>query len=264
MFQDNTAIEGEELAFDDYLKTQILNSAEGAETSDEASIVLKVTYDSVDYLLTGDAPKSVEDEITDQYDIEAEILKVGSHGTDQSSSKELLSEVKAEFGVFSHGKDSYYQTDASVLNRFEEYTGTTLYSTYESGTIIISTDGAIYETHAIPWNALAKKQKRDFDNVGIYSLDIESEYVYLRNYSDHDISLKGWKLRSEKDNKEYSFPDQVLTPGMAVRIVSGVDYQDYPPQQYNWSTEEVFDDSGDSVQLLNDQVEVVDTVEVSS
>ncbi|MGG3912741.1 lamin tail domain-containing protein [Rossellomorea vietnamensis] len=258
------AKEGEELDFDDYLKTKILNSGEGAKTSDEASIVLKVSYDSVDYLLTGDIPQSVEADIVDQYNIEAEILKVGSHGSDQSSSKELLSNAKAEFGIYSHGKDNYYQPDPSVLNRFKEYTGTTLYSTYESGTIVISTDGDIYHTNSIPWNAQGKKQERDFDNIGISSLNTKSEYVYVRNYSNRDISLRGWKLISAKNNKVYLFPDQVLTPGMAIRIVSGVTYENYPPQQYNWTTEEVFEDSGDSVQLLNDKGEVVDTAEISS
>ena len=56
------------------------------------SIVLKLTYDNISFLFTGDASQNVEKEILDK-NLESTVLKVGHHGSKYSSSAQFLRKV---------------------------------------------------------------------------------------------------------------------------------------------------------------------------
>lgn len=112
----------------------------------EYSIVFKLTYKEKSILFTGDAYIANEKEmIAAGYDLKADILKVGHHGSDSSTSDEFLNVVKPEYAVISCGKDNIYDhphksTRDRILNADirlfrTDYDGTiTLYS---NGTEII-------------------------------------------------------------------------------------------------------------------------------
>ncbi|MCA9359331.1 MBL fold metallo-hydrolase [Candidatus Kaiserbacteria bacterium] len=112
--------------------------------SNNSSIVLCVTYGDIDFLLTGDAPKAVEENIVRLYGdrLESEVLKLGHHGSDTSSSQTFLDVVKPEVAVVSAGKENRYgHPHPKVLERILG-SGIDVVSTAESGTITFVTDGS--------------------------------------------------------------------------------------------------------------------------
>ena len=103
------------------------------------SIVLKITYGDVSFLYTGDAEEESLEEITS--DIKADVLKVGHHGSDTSTSEEFLEKVNPQYAVISVGeKNSYGHPAASTIELLQEYTNN-IYQTDLNGTVVISTDG---------------------------------------------------------------------------------------------------------------------------
>lgn len=107
------------------------------------SIVLKITYGDVSFVYTGDAEEESLEEITG--DLKADVLKVGHHGSNTSTTKSFLEKVKPEYAIISVGaKNSYGHPNSSTLELLEEYTNN-IYRTDINGTVIIRSDGVNIE-----------------------------------------------------------------------------------------------------------------------
>ncbi|MDP2789953.1 MAG: MBL fold metallo-hydrolase [bacterium] len=89
-----------------------------AKTTNERSVVVKISFGSQDMLLTGDAPDTVEQQVLKQgSDVAAEVLKVGHHGSGHSSTLAFLQAVQPTLGVISVGaKNNYGHPAKRVLN----------------------------------------------------------------------------------------------------------------------------------------------------
>lgn len=73
------------------------------------SIVLKVTYNGKSFLFTGDAESDSEQEMLAKgFDLNADILKVGHHGSVSSTSDEFLKAVSPEHAVIFVGVNNTY------------------------------------------------------------------------------------------------------------------------------------------------------------
>lgn len=106
------------------------------------SIVLKVTFGNTKFLFTGDAQVSNEqDMINKGYDLKADVLKVGHHGSRTSSSEAFLKKVSPEFAVISCGKGNDYGHPHKVIMDRLKAMGIKVYRTDEAGTIICTSDG---------------------------------------------------------------------------------------------------------------------------
>ena len=110
------------------------------------SIVLKLTFGEVSIMLTGDAEQLAEKEIINtKEDLQADILKVGHHGSSSSTSDKFLKSVNPQYAVISVGKDnSYKHPSDKVIQRLEKY-GVKIYRTDNNGTITMITDGSNIE-----------------------------------------------------------------------------------------------------------------------
>ena len=103
------------------------------------SIVLTITYGDTTFLYTGDAEEDSLSEITSN--IKADVLKVGHHGSDTSTTKEFLEKVKPEYAIISVGEgNSYGHPAASTISLLEEYTSN-IYRTDLNGTVVVRSDG---------------------------------------------------------------------------------------------------------------------------
>lgn len=114
----------------------------GNNSSDlnSTSIVLKMTYGDVSFLFTGDATNKVESQIKSK-DISADVLKVGHHGSETSSTVSFLEKVNPKYAVIQVGKNNTYNHPRQqTLDRLEKI-GARVYRTDEDGTVIASTDG---------------------------------------------------------------------------------------------------------------------------
>lgn len=101
------------------------------------STVLKVTFGEMDVIMTGDAEKDVEAAILKSNEnIEAEILKVGHHGSDTSSSTDFLDAINPQYALISTkvGNKYNHPTKETMLNLQER--NITVYRTDECGTVI--------------------------------------------------------------------------------------------------------------------------------
>lgn len=106
------------------------------------SIIIKVTYGDISYLFCGDAEIESEYDMAESgLDISAQVIKIGHHGSESSTSQMLLNTVKPEYAVISVGRDNDYGHPTSkILSRLEEY-GIQYLRTDIEGTIVSVTDG---------------------------------------------------------------------------------------------------------------------------
>lgn len=108
------------------------------ENINEESIVVELTYGSQKYLFMGDAEKANEDKR--QWN-DVDVLKVGHHGSNTSSSQNFLNQVLPEIAIISVGEgNSYGLPKDKILERLEKL-GSTIYRTDKYGTIQLISDG---------------------------------------------------------------------------------------------------------------------------
>ncbi|WP_022794981.1 helix-hairpin-helix domain-containing protein [Marinococcus halotolerans] len=145
------AQEGDDVDVAPLAQVQILNGYNESSDLNESSIVLRVSYKDIDVMFMGDATEENEEEILEQYDVEAEILKAGHHGADTSTSSSFVDAVDPEAAVLSYGDNNYGHPDPDVMERLRVH-DTDLFSTDDSGHITVTTEGNHYDIHAQPWD----------------------------------------------------------------------------------------------------------------
>ena len=106
------------------------------------SIVFKLTYGNTAFLFTGDAESDVETKIVESgYNLTADVLKVGHHGSSTSTSYLFLRSVSPTHAIISCGKDNSYghphKETIEILSQAEIET----YRTDMLGTITVISDG---------------------------------------------------------------------------------------------------------------------------
>ncbi|MCR4605097.1 MAG: MBL fold metallo-hydrolase [Eubacterium sp.] len=103
------------------------------------SLVLEISYGNFRGIFTGDLGADAEAELTDLNDVD--YLKVGHHGSKNSSSEAFLSTIKPEVSVASAGKDNRYHHPATeAVNRIKA-SGSDFFCTIVSGAVTTHTDG---------------------------------------------------------------------------------------------------------------------------
>jgi hypothetical protein len=109
------------------------------------SIVLRISYGTVNLLFTGDATTGAEDVMAKSgYPLDAQILKVGHHGSSGSGSSAFLSRVSPETAIISAGAgNSYGHPHQETLDRLAR-AGVAVFRTDVDGTILIRSNGETY------------------------------------------------------------------------------------------------------------------------
>ncbi|MFA6755106.1 MAG: ComEC/Rec2 family competence protein [Bacilli bacterium] len=84
----------------------------------EKSLVLRFTIKNITFLFMGDAPIEVEKNIINNgYDITADYLKVGHHGSNTSSSEDFISKTNAKEAIISCGlNNKFHHPHKEVLD----------------------------------------------------------------------------------------------------------------------------------------------------
>lgn len=123
------------------------------------STVLKVSFGEMDMIMTGDAEKEVEQEILESgEDIDSEILKVGHHGSDTSSSEEFLDAISPEYALISAKLGNKYEHPIkSTMEEFEERQ-IEVYRTDENGTVIMTVTPNNVEFNCEPGDYLSGEE----------------------------------------------------------------------------------------------------------
>ena len=110
--------------------------------------MLRVDHGAVRYLLPSDADSSVEAQILARgTPVAAQILKVGHHGSNYSSSTAFLAAVRPEQAVISVGPNSYGHPADGTLERLAA-AGATVWRTDQNGTVSVTDDSVTYTVQA--------------------------------------------------------------------------------------------------------------------
>lgn len=103
------------------------------------STVLKVSFGEMDVIMTGDAEKKVEREIIESGEnLDAEILKVGHHGSDTSSSEEFLDAVNPDYALISAGVGNKFDHPIESVMETLKIRKIKVYRTDECGTVVLN------------------------------------------------------------------------------------------------------------------------------
>lgn len=128
------------------LRIDVLHPDSISGKFNEESISLLFTYGEIKFLFTGDAGKSEELKmINGGIDIEADVLRLGHHGSNTSTDPAFIQAVKPSVAIYSAGaNNSYGHPHPDVVARIQD-AGIPLYGTDVHGTILVTTDGNKYD-----------------------------------------------------------------------------------------------------------------------
>jgi len=125
---------------------QILAGSGAGENED--SYVIGIEQDNLSILVMGDATKESEERLLQSGLADYDVLVVGHHGSDSSSSKEFLEACGAELAIISAGRNNFYgHPDEDVLRRLEN-ANMSVYCTAVYGMIQIDENGNVFTYYA--------------------------------------------------------------------------------------------------------------------
>ena len=113
--------------------------------TNNTSIVLRLDFGEISLLFAGDIYKSAERELLNlAKQLDADVLKVGHHGSKTSTAEEFIIVVSPEIAVISVGRNnSYGHPHQETLDTLEKY-GIRIFRTDFNGDIKIISDGINY------------------------------------------------------------------------------------------------------------------------
>ena len=112
--------------------------------SNNNSLVLRLSYGEVSFLLTGDIEEEAERYLKRASPkLESDVLKAGHHGSNSSTTTTFLRAVKPQWAIISAGEGNQYgHPHPAVLKRLDGAVGRgNVFSTATQGTVHFSTDG---------------------------------------------------------------------------------------------------------------------------
>jgi len=183
-----TPISGKTIDIDKDIKVEILapNSTK-YEDLNNYSIVLKLTYKKTSFLFGGDASaESEKDMLSKKYDVKADVLKVGHHGSASATTAAFLKAVNPKYAVISVGKgNDYGHPTKQTLNRLAS-SNVLIFRTDFNGTIVATSDGNTikFDKKASPVKAQAPPTKTQIQNVN----PIVTSPSITKNANNSDIN----------------------------------------------------------------------------
>lgn len=136
---------GDRISSDDGVVLDIL-APYGIDTGKDTnarSVVTRLSYGNLSVMLTGDAPKEVEQDLVRWYgnQLESEILKAGHHGSKTSTDQKFLTALQPMYSVISASANNRYGHPHKEVLDLLEKAGVSILGTYNEGTIIFESDG---------------------------------------------------------------------------------------------------------------------------
>ena len=112
-----------------------------AKDENDSSIISYFTYDHLNYLFMGDASKEIEKQLMDTYDLKADVIKIGHHGSNTSSDAAFLDSLDCKIALISAGYKNKYDHPSTETLKTLGYLNIHTFCTSTNGSI------AIYSLH---------------------------------------------------------------------------------------------------------------------
>ncbi|WP_096153553.1 MBL fold metallo-hydrolase [Bacillus sp. FJAT-45066] len=128
------------------LVLEIINPEKLTGDVHKGSVSMRVQYGEVSFLFTGDAERQTEEAMLKRgHHLDADILKLGHHGSNTSTTSAFLQAVNPKVAIYSAGVgNNYGHPHDEVLTRVMD-AGVDLYGTDIHGTIVITTNGDTFD-----------------------------------------------------------------------------------------------------------------------
>ena len=93
------------------------------EDENYKSLVLSYEFKNIKFLFMGDAPKEIEEKIIlSNPNLRCDVLKVGHHGSNTSSSEDFIKTIKPKIAIISCGyNNKYHHPSDETLEVLEKY-----------------------------------------------------------------------------------------------------------------------------------------------
>ncbi len=128
----------------DFLWPEIRPEEVAPTAKNNDSLVVRLRYGERSLLLPGDAEKEVEYAMMSENDVgmlHADVLKIGHHGSKNSSMPEFLAALGARVGIISAGEQNPYGHPSPVLLERLKESGMRVLRTDRDGAVRVLTDG---------------------------------------------------------------------------------------------------------------------------
>lgn len=121
---------------------------EAPAAANNDSVVLRIGFGRIHFLLPGDAEKQVEDTLTEEREpLQSDFLKVPHHGSKTSSTENFLEAVKPQIAAVSVGENnSYGQPNPATVLRYMNL-AVRFFRTDRDGAVTVVTDGQTLAAH---------------------------------------------------------------------------------------------------------------------
>jgi beta-lactamase superfamily II metal-dependent hydrolase len=168
-----------------------------------SSIVLRLTYEEVSFLFTGDLETNGGEDIILAalsagiiQDISADVLKVGHHGSHTSTCSQWLTKVNPSIAAICVGAENPYgHPHSEVVNRLSDR-NITVYRTDQDGTFYLSSDGENVYYNTMPPDTGGPDPVNAF---AVYPSPAISQATFSWNIDDgQNCSIAVYNLNGEK------------------------------------------------------------------
>ncbi|WAC04085.1 MAG: lamin tail domain-containing protein [Methanoregula sp.] len=281
------AQQGQTIDLDPALRIVVL-SPPGQRNSDDLndnSIILRISYGTVDLLLTGDAGKGTEEQLEKTgYALDSEILKVAHHGSTHSTGTAFLGRVHPEVAVIHVGAGNQYGHPSEETLAALKNAGVSVYRTDRDGDILVTSDGISYKiqtaygavgvpfipatpvtvspvksttvsTTTTPYDVVISATQ--FNAPGDDRENLNGEYIRITNRGTGVVSMNGWTLSDRTGARPYIFPAFLLLPDSSVFVYTGTGAIN-DTALFMGQTAPVWGNNGDEAVLKDDRGNVVD------
>lgn len=148
---------GEIIRLDDHTSMYVLSPEKGCAVDTEllnnTSLVLKLCYGETSVMFMGDAQREVEEGLiaesaappvaemsVEAAALKADVIKIGHHGSDTSTSEGFLLAVNPEAAVISTGKNNFGHPSPNILELLND-NKVEYFRTDECGAVVLKSDG---------------------------------------------------------------------------------------------------------------------------
>lgn len=135
-FVNEIVLKGKDIK-DNIIQLDYLDFNQESEDDNDMSLVYQLTIFSKQFLFMGDLSVNGERKLIQHYPyLKADILKVGHHGSNTSTSDDFLKQIQCQIALIGVGKNNYGHPSTEVLDRLNDYF-IEVFDTYSKGDIKI-------------------------------------------------------------------------------------------------------------------------------
>jgi competence protein ComEC len=165
------------------------------------SAVLKLTYGNNTFLFTGDAGETSEQEmLASGLNLQADLLKVGHHGSSSSSTFSFLQAVQPKYAIISVGANNDYGHPSNeAISRLQSI-GAKIYRTDQQGTIIATSDGTSITMNIAP---AAIQAPATIAPTTVVVTPLTNSGQYIGNKNSKKFHLPSCKSLPAENNRVY-------------------------------------------------------------